>query len=263
MKDMDTFRPDAAIRRLQPILRDIGRKVLAIRWSGHFNTQRKSRYSDIVTRGDKLSEQMIAAHIKQHYPAHRVRGEEGTDVRSNSSYEWIIDPIDGTTNYSKGNNSFGISVGLYKNGRGVLGVVYFPALQKLAYAVRGHGAFVNRKRVRMGKNNIALKDALIAAGGISRNKKYEELRDRVMNVLMGGSFVAETLWLIENQIDAYIHMGATPYDCAAVRVIVEEAGGVVSGIASKVINMDDKKTPIILAKSERLVRELRKVIRGK
>ncbi len=258
---MKTFRPDEALKRFEPLLRKIGKKVLAIRRSGNFSVQRKSHYSDIVTRGDKLSEKMIVDYITKYYPGHRMRGEEGTDVRSGSLYEWIIDPIDGTTNYQKGNDLFGISVGVYKNGAGVLGIIYFPALGKMVWAVRGRGAFVNGKRVRIKNNNEGLKDALISAGLCDGTEYlFPLLCEKTMNVLAGGSCTGESLWLLTGQIDAFVHTGATPYDLAAARIIVEEAGGVASGIASKMINLNDKKIPIILAQSERLVRELRELL---
>ena len=129
------FNPEEAIENLKPLLHDIGEKVIAIRESDDMEIETKKDFTDIVTRADKLAETMIVDHIKQMYPGHRVRGEEGTDIKSDSEYEWIIDPIDGTTNFANGMDLFGISVGLYEKGKGKLGIMYFPALNKLTYAV--------------------------------------------------------------------------------------------------------------------------------
>ena len=257
------FNPEEAIENLKPLLHDIGEKVIAIRESDDMEIETKKDFTDIVTRADKLAETMIVDHIKQMYPGHRVRGEEGTDIKSDSEYEWIIDPIDGTTNFANGMDLFGISVGLYEKGKGKLGIMYFPALNKLTYAVKGGGAWVNDRQVTIQKTDKQLKQSLIAAG-LARGTEnmFLPLRASCMNVLAGGSFTAETLWLIEGKIDAYIHTGATPYDLAAARIIVEEAGGVSSGIQDDSINLENEQIPIILAKSENLVCELREILIG-
>jgi myo-inositol-1(or 4)-monophosphatase len=255
------FNPEAAIESLKPLLCDIGAKILAMRESGDMAVETKKDFTDIVTRADKLAETMIVDHIKQTYPGHRIRGEEGTDVRSDSEYEWIIDPIDGTTNFANGMDLFGISIGLYKNSEGVLGIMNFPALNKLTYAIKGEGAWVNDKRVTIQKTEKSLKESLIAAGLIrGTDDLFPRLRANSRNVLAGGSFTAETLWLIEGKIDAYLHTGATPYDLAAARIIVEEAGGVSSGIKDESIDLQKEQIPIILAKSKGLVSELRELL---
>jgi myo-inositol-1(or 4)-monophosphatase len=188
MKDLNTKK---IIRELDAVLRGAGKKILAMRRAGNFGVERKSRYSDIVTRGDKYAEKVIVAYITKHFPDHGMRGEEGTDTTSTSttgsSYEWIIDPIDGTTNYSKNNNLFGMSVGLYKNGKGVLGMIYYPALEKMTWAIVGGGAYLNGKRIRFKKaggkkTNEKLKDALVSAS-ISRGKEdlFKTLRDQSFN----------------------------------------------------------------------------------
>lgn len=255
------FDPEVAIDRLKPLLINIGVDVLTIRESGNMGVTNKTSDADIVTRADKLAEQMIVSHIKYFYPNHRVRGEEGTNIKSESAYEWIIDPIDGTTNFANGMDFFGISVGLYKDGEGLLGIMYFPALGELTWAVKGRGAFVNGVRVAIAKTDKELKRSLIAAGLIRGTEDvFPRLKPRTRNTLMGGSFTTEALWLIEGKIDAYVHTGATPYDLAAARIIVEVAGGVSSGIKDNGINLADEKIPIILAKSESLVRELRALL---
>lgn len=258
------FNPEEAIELLKPLLHDIGARILAIRESGEMEVETKKDFADIVTRADKLAETMIVDHIKQMYPDHRVRGEEGTDIKSDSEYEWIIDPIDGTTNFASGMDLFGISIGLYEKGEGRLGIMYFPALNKLTYAAKGEGARVNDKQVIIQKTDKQLKQSLIAAGfARGTENMFLPLRANCMNVLAGGSFTAEALWLIEGKIDACLHTGATPYDLAAARIIVEEAGGVSSGIKDDSINLENEQIPIILAKSESLARELREVLIGK
>jgi len=255
------FNSDLALARLKPLLYDIGEKVLAMRESGDLSIRTKKDFANIVTRADTLSEKLIVDHIKQFYPSHSIRGEEGTNVKSSYQYEWIVDPIDGTTNFANGMDFFGISVGMYNCGRGEFGMMYFPALGKLAYAIKGQGAFINDKQVAIAITDKTLKESLLATDLIrGTDDVFSKLRANSRNVLVGGSFTAESLWLIEGKIDAYIHTGATPYDLAAARIIVEEAGGVSSGIKNDGINLNDEQIPIILAKSQGLVRELRDIV---
>src|SRR3989344_4806694 len=115
------FDPEAAVALLKPFLYDIGEKVLAIQSSGNMAVETKKDFADIVTRADTLCEAMLTAHIRAQYPDHRIRGEEGTDVKSESPHEWIIDPIDGTTNFANGMELFSISAGLYESGEGQMG----------------------------------------------------------------------------------------------------------------------------------------------
>ena len=240
----------------------VGREILAIRQSGNIDVQTKGDFRDIVTRADRRAEEMIVAHIKRFYPGHRIRGEEGTALKSNSEYEWIIDPIDGTTNFANGHDFFGISAGLYKNGVGQMGIMYFPALEKLAYGIKGDGAFINGKRVTVKRIAKGLRESLIAADLLPGTENlFSRLRTRAMYVLVGGSFTVAALWFIEGKIAAYLHTGATPYDVAAARIIVEEAGGIVSGIKDGGINLNQEKIPVIFSSSENITRELRELLK--
>ena len=262
--DKQEFDPETAISRLQPLLFAIGKEVLAMRESGAVAvTIKKGDFRDIVTLADTYSEETITAHIKRFYPGHRIRGEEGTDVRSRSVWEWIIDPLDGTTNFASGMDFFGISLGLYRDTIGQLGIIYFPALGKCMHTIKGKGAFVNGRRVVLQRTNTTLKGSLISVGLVpSTTNMYPLLREQVRNVLIGGSATAEVLWFIERKIDAYLHTGATPYDIAAARIIVEEAGGIASGIETDLINLNDEKIPVIFSGSSQLVQELRKILMG-
>ncbi|MDO8557229.1 MAG: inositol monophosphatase family protein [Candidatus Jorgensenbacteria bacterium] len=260
------FNPKTAISRLRLLLLDIGEKVLKMRKSGgNMGIRIKTGVTDIVTRADNFSEEKIVSHIKKLYPGHRIRGEEkGVSVESNSEWEWIIDPIDGTSNYSGGMDFFGISVGLYRNGIGQLGMINYPALKKLVYAIKGEGAWMNGKRITIQRaDKKALKDSLIAAGiMLSTAGKFERLQSHSRNIVMFGSFTCDTLLFLEEKIGANIHTGATPYDIAAARIIVREAGGVSSGIESAAINIDNEKIPIIFARSQKLAQELRELLRN-
>ena len=256
---------EAALASLKPVLEAIGKEVLAMRESKDLAVEKKGGYdANIVTRADKASEAALAAHIREHYPDHAIRGEEGTNTESESGYEWILDPIDGTFNYANGMDLFGISAALAKNGRAQMGVTYFPALKKTAWAIKNQGAWVNGERMNAGGTSKKLKDSLISVGLVKGTEHlFGELRKHSGNVLAGGSFVAEALWLTEGKIDTYIHTGATPFDIAAAQLIAEEAGCVASGIENDEIDLAKEKIPVIFAKSKDLLDEVRALVRGK
>ena len=252
------FDPPSTTVGLGRVLKRAGAQALAIRNSGELMIETKRNFADLVTHADKFVEFMITAHIVARYPGHGICGEEGVNVASQSGYTWYIDPIDGTTNFAHGMDLFGISAGLWKDGNGVLGAMYFPALGKYARAIAGVGAWVNDASVRLGGKERKLNQSLIAAGLAEGSKHlYAPLRARTHNVLVGGSFTGEVLWLLEGKIDAYLHTGATQFDLAAASIIVEAAGGTVIGIDEDRIDITKKNISIILARTPGLAHEIR------
>ena len=111
--------------------------------SGHLELETKSTVHDVVTKVDKLSESMLIERIGKCFPNHSVLGEESGEHDAHSDYLWVVDPLDGTNNYSQGLPVFCVSIGLQYRGETLLGVVYAPYLNELYTAIRGKGAFLN------------------------------------------------------------------------------------------------------------------------
>ena len=128
--------------------KEAGRIQLELFRSDRLNIEAKFNDSDVVTNADKASEKAIISEIRRAYPEHSVLSEEaGSDKRMND-WLWVIDPLDGTTNYSSGLPNFCVSIGVQHKGQTVVGVVYAPYLGEIFTAVRGKGAFLNNRPIR-------------------------------------------------------------------------------------------------------------------
>jgi myo-inositol-1(or 4)-monophosphatase len=259
----------AEFRTLALLLKDIGLRILEIRRSGNLGTKEKGgQHWDIVTAADKYSEGRLAEYVQQHYPADGVIGEEGAAVFSQSGRVWRFDPIDGTVCYERGSDFFGISAGLEEDGVSTFGIIHYPALKKTLAALKGLGVFTweGEEFAPFSANWIrppaeTLKKALVIAN-IQPGKEYlfGVVRPAVKLACAFNSFVFDTLQLVEGKVDAVFHTGATPFDIAAAIVIAREAGCAVSGVESARIDFSKEKIPIVMARSELLRDELRRLL---
>ena len=208
----------------------------------------KSSEIDLVTEIDELSEEFFINAIREKYPEHSILSEEsGENKAVNSKYLWIIDPIDGTTNYAQGLPIFSISIALQYQGETVLGVVYVPMLDLLFEAIRGQKAFLNDKQISVGGKHD-LKECLLATGF-----PYDQLSNNDNNVNYFSYFVPRTRGLrrlgsaaydlaniAAGVLDGYWELNLSVWDVAAGILLVEEAGG-------KVIMLDDKRGVSLIA----------------
>lgn len=183
-----------------------------------------------VTIADKSCEKFLTGELAKKFPHHGFYGEEFGDSSAGSEFRWIIDPIDGTRNYTRGIPYWGTLCGLEHNGEMVAGIMSLPALKKVYYASKGHGAFCDGKRIRVSKVT-ELEKSTIVFGGLSYfvGTKYERAfldiikssyHDRGFGDCFGYTFVAD------GQAEAMIDPIVSPWDVAAIKPIIEEAGGV-------------------------------------
>jgi fructose-1,6-bisphosphatase/inositol monophosphatase family enzyme len=246
----------------------VGPKVLEIRARGALGTEEKRDFKDIKTDGDTTAERLIKNYLRAQFPRHGIRGEEGTSVCGDGEYEWVVDPIDGTTNYASGMPLFGISCGLLRNGVPFAGVIHYPALGRTAYAVSDRGVYSGpvleawpiRVRPYSGNRN----EFLVAVGlGGHEEFLFPTFFGRSANVLALGSFVYEALMVAEGRLKGYVSTSATPFDMAAAIVIVREAGGVAVHIESDelVVPKGEEKASVILACDMSVVEHIREAIR--
>lgn len=201
----------------------------------YFNSSFRVSYKEDltpVTAADKKCEKYLRREIKKKFPYHDVFGEEFGDSSFSSEYRWIIDPVDGTKNFTRGIPFWGTLIALEYRGEVVVGVVNMPALNSLYYAARGAGAFLNRKKLKVSKVRDISK-ALIIYGGLKHflDNRYEkpflELiirahHDRGFGDCYGYTFVAS------GKAEAMLDPVVKPWDVAAVKILVEESGGVFS-----------------------------------
>ncbi|RMG00274.1 MAG: inositol monophosphatase [Nitrospirae bacterium] len=196
----------------------------------------RKRAADFVTHVDKESEEKIAEIIKDALPTHRILGEESGIHEAEGEYLWVIDPLDGTTNYIHSHPVFSISIALMKGREIVLGVIYDPLRDELFRAVRGGGASLNGKRLDISRSSVRLSDALIATGFPFRSKEiidgylgvFREVFLSCSDLRRAGSAALDLAYVAAGRCDGFFEIGLGLWDIAAGVLLVEEAGGVVT-----------------------------------
>ncbi|MCM8761646.1 MAG: inositol monophosphatase, partial [Candidatus Omnitrophica bacterium] len=186
---------------------------------------------NIVTDIDKASEKMIIGIIKSKFPDHSILAEEGSSDATESPYKWIIDPLDGTTNFAHGFPFFCVSIALEKFGKVVLGVVYDPVRRELFCAESGKGAYLNNRRISVSMTR-RLSQSFLATGfsyGKARKDKnvrnFKNLLMRSLAIRRAGSAALDLCYVACGRFDGFWEMYLQPWDSAAGAIIVEEADG--------------------------------------
>ena len=196
----------------------------------------KSR-NDFVSDVDRASEQAIIHAISKAYPDHAILAEESGEHDGNG-YQWVIDPLDGTTNYLHGFPQFAVSVALREKGQLLCGVVYDPVREELFHATRGEGAFLNDRRIRVTARK-SIQGALLGTGIPFRDLRHKEayfgmMQDLIVDsagVRRPGSAALDFAWLAAGRVDGFWELGLSEWDFAAGALLVREAGGVVTDIS--------------------------------
>jgi len=194
--------------------------------------------NDYVTRVDKEAEQAIIHKIKQSFPEHSFVGEEGGVVAGDDDFKWIIDPLDGTTNFIKGIPHFAVSIALMHKGRLDQSVVFDPIRGELFTASRGAGAQLNGFRLRASKAK-ELSQTILATSFPFRNKttlpKYLEGFNKIFmqagDIRRSGSAALDLAYVAAGRYDGYWESGLKPWDIAAGELLVRESGGLVTDFA--------------------------------
>ena len=227
---------------------------------------RKSNSIDLVTEADRESEAAVIEVIHRSFPMHAILAEESGASAHQSDHRWIIDPLDGTTNFAHGFPQFCVSVAYERRGRVQLGVVYDALKKECFVAQRGHGARLNGKPIHV-STTPSLSAALLSTGfpydRRERRRYYlcfwEELMTRVQGVRRTGAAALDLAYVAAGRTDGFWEFGLKAWDVAAGALLVEEARG-------RVTNMDGSPLDLaganILATNGRLHEELSAVIVG-
>ncbi len=215
--------------------RDAGR-ILAERFGRAITVSNKGDI-DLVTEADLASERFIIERIQTHYPRHQILAEEsGASAEQHGEYKWIIDPLDGTTNYAHGYPCFCVSIALEHTASRqiVIGVVYDPVRDELFAAERGQGTTLNGRRIRVTETDD-LNRALICTGFPydvrERNdfaRHFTNFINQAQSVRRDGSAALDLAYVACGRFDGFWEEGLRPWDVAAGVLLVEEAGGRVS-----------------------------------
>jgi myo-inositol-1(or 4)-monophosphatase len=192
----------------------------------------KSSSTDMVSAADRDAESLIRRGLREARPEDGLLGEEGSHRDSDSGRHWIVDPLDGTTNFLYGIPQWAVSIAL----EGELGVLYDPMRDELFVASRGSGAMLNGVELRM-PPPPALSTALIATGfgyAAERRDKQGQVIGRVVprirDIRRAGAAALDLAWVAAGRLDAYYERGLQAWDWAAARILVEEAGGAVADL---------------------------------
>lgn len=214
---------------------------------------------NIVTDVDKASEKLIIGIIRRAFPGHSILSEESSPLDSGSRYKWVIDPIDGTTNFAHAFPFFCVSIALEYDGRPILGVVYDPMREEVFFAERGKGAELNGKRIVVSKVT-KLRGSFLATGfsyGITRKDRnithFRKLLVESLAVRRAGSAALDLCYVACGRFDGFWEMNLHPWDSAAASLIVREAGGMVTKFDGKPYSHYDRN---ILATNGRIHKQI-------
>jgi myo-inositol-1(or 4)-monophosphatase len=245
--------------------RDAGR-LLAERFGRNLRISNKSEL-DLVTESDLASERLIIDRIKTHYPRHAILAEEsGANPPAGDAsdeWRWIIDPLDGTTNYAHGYPCFCVSMGLEHQGRLQLGVVYDPMRDEVFSAERGEGAALNGKRIHVSATP-SLASALLCTGFPYDVRERSEFARHFANFIMNaqgvrrdGAAALDLAYVAAGRFDGFWEEGLKPWDVAAGALMIEEAGGRVSNYANGPLDIFN---PPILASNGLIHEQMMRVL---
>lgn len=206
---------------------------------------------NLVTEADKMSEDLIINAIHSHYPDHGILAEESVEQNKAAKMRWIIDPLDGTTNYAHGFPVFCVSIALEINGTMALGVIYDPLRKDLFVAVRGEGAYLNEHRLHVSTIG-ELSRSLLATGfpyDIRESKDnnldyFTTFAKRAQAVRRAGAAALDLAYVAAGRFDGFWELKLMSWDMAAGCLLVEEAGGVITDLSGGKWTIDE---PNVLA----------------
>lgn len=247
--------------------REAGRIQLTYFRGDDLAMKTKSNVSDVVTRADRESEELIVRSILERYPTHAILGEEG-GARGDaaSEWRWVVDPLDGTTNYSQGLPVFCVSIALQYRGETVVGVVYAPYLRELFTAVRGGGAWCRRgdgEPVRLHVSTKQRLDCSVVATGFPYDKSENpdnnsdnvaRILPHVRDVRRMGAAAYDLSCVAAAKLDGFWELNLHEWDVCAASLLVIEAGGVVESLRA-----DRGVSPV--AGSAALVEQMKRYVR--
>jgi myo-inositol-1(or 4)-monophosphatase len=201
---------------------------------------RAKRVNDFVTQVDQAAEEAIIEIVRKAHPDHGFLAEESGKTPGEAEYVWIIDPLDGTTNFIHGFPQYCVSIAVEHRGALAHGVVYDPVKNELFTASKGRGAFLNDRRIRVSKCT-RLKESLVGTGfpfkELSRLDRYTgQLRNLIQGsagVRRAGAAALDLAYVACGRLDAFWEMGLAPWDMAAGALLIQEAGGLVGDFSGE------------------------------
>ncbi len=219
---------------------------------------------NLVTEMDMRSERTIVELLRASFPDHGIVAEEETTIRNSSGFTWIIDPLDGTTNYEHGYPCFSVSIALEHDGDVISGVVYDPMRDELFSAEKGRGASLNGAAISVSGTDTLIKSLLATGFPYDRKESEKNNLDYFHRLLMAsqevrrdGSAALDLCYVAAGRFDGFWELKLKPWDVAAGNLIVREAGGLVSDLSG---NSFDLHAEEILATNGRIHQQMVEVL---
>ncbi len=227
----------------------------------------KEGINNWVTEADHASEKAIMDVIAKDFPDHFILSEETGEIKTDSEYKWIIDPIDGTINFASGIPICAVSIGLEKDGEIIMGAVYNPFLDEFFFAQKGFGASLNDKKIQVSQKKEVLHSCLVTGFPYSYLDQpngplecFERFIRKGIPVRRLGSAAIDLCWVAAGRFDGFYEHNLSPWDVAAGFLIVEEAGGKVTDMKGSHYNPYKNQ---LVATNGQIHEELLDVIAGR
>ncbi len=252
----------------QTLLQSItaGANIIKENFDKHFIVSNKEGINNLVTEIDHKSETAIINIIKQNFPDHFILSEEVGELKQDSEYKWIIDPIDGTVNYANHIPICCVSIAIEKNGKMIFGAVYNPFMNELFFAEKNNGATLNNKKITVSEKTEVKSSCLVTGFPYtyldSSNgplQVFEKLIRKGIPVRRLGSAAIDLCWVAAGRFDGFYEHKLSAWDSAAGFLIVEEAGGMVTDLKGVYYN---PYQPGIIATNGKIHNELVNIVNG-
>ena len=211
---------------------------------------RRMMAKEIVTEFDRKNDSFFVEKISENFPDHNILTEESGFIDRKSKYTWIVDPLDGTSNYATGNPFFSVSLAIAKNNEIIFGIINAPFLGEIFTSEKGKGAFLNGKRIKVSEVNEIKKSYFLSCqGGDSDNKRIAKINSVIYSISKDlkklGSGAIEGAYIACGRADAFISIQLAPWDIAAAALILREAGGRITDFDGN--EWTPKKSSVILS----------------
>lgn len=214
--------------------KEVGKIHLSYFRGNNIGIETKSNIYDVVTRVDKESEAFLLERIGRQFPEHAILGEETGAHAGSGDFLWVIDPLDGTNNFSQGLPVYTVSIGLQYKGETILGVVYAPYFKELYTAAKGKGAFLNGKQIYVSAKTELASSVLGTGFPYDKDVNPDNNASNLVSILPNlrgirrmGSAAYDLACVAAGYLDGYWELSLQPWDMCAGALIVEEAGGMI------------------------------------
>ncbi|TSC68921.1 MAG: inositol monophosphatase 1-like [Parcubacteria group bacterium Gr01-1014_56] len=245
-------------------VKEVGATLLDARERGFSVATKGGNPRDIVTSIDKKANDILVSAIKKEFPTHRLYSEEGGDVVAGSDEQWVIDPIDGSANFSRGIPHFSVCLGLLKGGAPVAGAVYNPVTKELFSFKKGEGAFLNGNPIGVSGVSVLAEAQVVFSPGSRKPElwdwaavSYRKLLEKSLKRGMYGSSALDICFVAAGRADVGVYGTLSTLDIAAALGILQEAGGVSASASGGSLEYSIASQKVYIGNSTPMLEELR------